>query len=334
MYRIVPRVSTQRANQKGKAIEMVTPARNHPLRYGARGAWNRRRAPAANAKANARGPVAASVPTLVGALAVLRTGSRAVRYAAWGRTSTEAHMKQIEKSIYALVVSGVSIEGVTRETENPMSEKHGETVISEAVKRVTVAHEKLHKEAKKFESAARGLQDKFGRKVEGFGHLTNAEGAEAFRKAAAKLAEEIAEFNGQTGNPHRVRVKMMKVREVSVSFDEQDFAALYTEVSTEIENLRNMLKNCEFDAVMNALKRQQRLPGCLPSLNASVVADALEAIRIGRNAGAAYLRAHEGDKAGALALPEMQAADAACEAALGWLAPACVVAMPTVSAAV
>jgi hypothetical protein len=239
---------------------------------------------------------------------------------------------QIEKSIYALVVSGVSIEGVERKTLNPTTEYDGETVTSEALKRTIVAHEGMHREAKKFESAARGLQDRFGRKVEGFGHLTSAEGAEAFRKAAAKLAEEISEFNAQSGNPHRVRVKLMKVREVGVSFDADDFAALYTEVATEIASLKGMLETLNLDGLMQALKRQQRLPGCLPSLNATVVVDALNALRDARNLAAAHLRAHEGDTDGAKALPEFKNAVEMCDSAQGWLSPANVAAMPTVNA--
>lgn len=230
-------------------------------------------------------------------------------------------MTTATKKIFALKASA-SIAGVERKKEKISTERDGESITTDSKVTESIAHVRLHASAKAFRNAVTGLSDRFGVYSEALdAYLTDAAGAAKFERALNTLREEIAEFNGQFGNPHTVTIApYSKARCYSTTFDAGDFAALYESCATELSAARAALEAGDVETVTAWLKRNSRLPATLPALNAQVVENAVNAIREAKNTIGARVRLGESMDS-CKTCPEFVAMCDAVESALGWCVP-------------
>jgi hypothetical protein len=229
---------------------------------------------------------------------------------------------KISKEVYALK-SSASVSGVSRKKTKLGVVRPGDSRVEDGTYKVTVAHEKLHHEARKIATAIAGLKDAFGVYSDAVdAYLTDASGVRQFEAALAKLREEADEFSAQPGNPHAVTIaEYSGARPYSTTFTASDFAGMYAAAGRELTGAREALRAGDPASVTNWLKRNQRLAAGLPALNTSAVETAIKALRESCNAMAAELR--EGTALDAIvAAAEFVEMDEAVSSALGWLAPA------------
>jgi len=230
-------------------------------------------------------------------------------------------MVKCEKKVYALKASA-KIAGVHRQRKVEHEDTDGETVTKSGSFTETVEHRLFHKSAKAFATVVSGLPDRFALYNENLdAYITDEAGARAFRAALAKIEEEIGEFNAQPGNPHEVTLAPYTgAREYSTVIEAADLQSMYTQAQNALTEARAALDAGDHALVTNWLKRQHKLPAMLPTLNASVVESAIEAIRDAKNYMAAAMREEH-------TLDDVKASDEyknmldAVDAAFGWLAP-------------
>lgn len=198
-----------------------------------------------------------------------------------------------------------------------------------------IENENQFKAAKSLESRIRAIADRFGTYLDGYGYLASEANKVAFLAEFERTVEtDVAAHNAEPGQTALIRPKHVALP-IGVVFGAEDVTGVLNHIAAELSGARTMLAEGKLEAVTNWLKRGQRLTGLLPSLNASVVVQAIDALREAKNTAARFCRDSMGAEAyrandavptDVLAraqerCPEWQTMNDAVDAALGWLAP-------------
>jgi hypothetical protein len=242
------------------------------------------------------------------------------------------------KEVFLLNVS-VSVGGrtVTKRLKPGGESKSGDRVEREFDVDETIANAREYAAARKLETRIRGLADKFGVCMEGYGYLASPDAKDRFAREFKNLMEtEVRDHNespGQT-SPVLARAVILPIGQV---FGPEDVGTVLAHVSGELLRARDWLSEGNHDALTNWLKRAQRLSGLVPALNGNVVRSALDSIREAKKSIVDRVRERFADRAAfdatvgapltgdllahAIATVEFDSAIEAIDAARGWLEP-------------
>jgi hypothetical protein len=240
------------------------------------------------------------------------------------------------KEVFLLNVT-VSVKGRTVKKERTGDRRIGETQERDFEVEERVENVKQYAAARKLETAVRGLADRFGTYLDGYGYLASADAKDRFvREFENLMATDVADHNNELGQTATVTAKAVTLA-IGQVFGPGDVSVVLAHVGEELTKARAWLVEGNTEPITNWLKRAQRLPALVPALNGNVVASAIEAIREAKNTVAKRVRDGfadpaaykatlgkplEGDKLkDALACVEVDAAIEAVDSALGWLEP-------------
>ena len=242
------------------------------------------------------------------------------------------------KEVFLLNVS-VSVEGRTvKKKLKPGGEsKSGDRVERDFDVEEVIANEREYAAARKLETRIRGLADKFGTCMEGYGYLASPDAKDRFTREFQNLMEtEVRDHNEAPGQTSAVKARAV-VLPIGQVFGPDDVGSILAHVSGELLRARDWLSEGNHDALTNWLKRAQRLSGLVPALNGNVVRSALDSIREAKKSIVDRVRERFADRAAfeatvgdpltgdllthAIATVEFDSAIEAIDAARGWLEP-------------
>lgn len=220
--------------------------------------------------------------------------------------------------------ASVSIKGVTRVAEEIRDDTIQTPigVAHETERNVTmrVADVKFYERAKTLEGRVRAIINANTTAINALGlHLADAETGAKIRVERDAVMAQVAAFNGEPGNPHRIKAEIF-VLPVMLEVDECAVRAVLEDLCTSFDAVEEFLRAGNTKDARIWLRQRKNMAGLLPAVASGVMDGALACVRDACEEITAKKRE---DKAGVLS-PEAIGAGLnldALQTAKGWATP-------------